>query len=102
MKFDRVRSRLTITTSAPRSASSRAVANPSPLVAPVMRTVFPLIDISLSGAALNFSRPSARQSLEASFAYYPWQLGVIGESSSNSGQGSPHLRSADPLGRFGA
>lgn len=33
-----------------------AVANPSPLVAPVMRTVFPLIDISLCGTALNISR----------------------------------------------
>jgi len=28
-----------------------AVANPSPLVAPVMRTLFPLIDISLCGTA---------------------------------------------------
>ena len=56
IKFDRVRSRPTITTSAPRSASIMAVANPMPLVAPVIRTVFPLIDISLCGTALNISR----------------------------------------------
>jgi hypothetical protein len=62
-----------------------------------MRTVFPLIDISLSGTALNISRPSAPHFQEASFAYYLWQLAVIGESSSNSGQRSRHLRSAAPV-----
>src|ERR1700730_12989982 len=61
MKLPRVRSRPTITTSAPCSASSRAVANPRPLVAPVMRTVFPLIDIPFTcDSALNTFRPSER------------------------------------------
>ena len=48
-----------MTTSAPCTASSRAVVNPRPLVAPVMRTAFPFIDIMFTcGPAFNTFIPS--------------------------------------------
>src|SRR6266849_8890096 len=57
----RVRSRPTMTTSAPCSASSSAAASPRPLVAPVMRTVFPLIGIPFTcDSTLNTFTPSER------------------------------------------